>query len=92
VTTDQSRLAKSRLLVADAFERDRAAGTKPDPHDSATWLLDQLQALGWKAPPDPAADIPPLRPERVADPDHRAACKAAIDAAVAAARAVTRHA
>lgn len=66
--TDQSRLAKSRLLVADAFTRART-DTAPDPHDLATWLLEQLQELGWKAPPDPATDIPPLRPARIATDD-----------------------
>lgn len=70
MTTDQPRLARSRLAVAQAFERDRAADTKPDPHDTASWLLDQLQQLGWKAPPDPAADVPPLRPERPALDDN----------------------
>lgn len=61
MTTDQSRLAKSRLAVADAFTRDRAAATKPDPHDTATWLLDELQTKhGWTPPPDPATDTPPL--------------------------------
>lgn len=69
MTTDQSRLARSRLLVADALTRDRDATTKPDPHDTATWLLDQLQTLGWKTPPDPAADVPPLRPAHAAGPD-----------------------
>lgn len=59
---DQSKLARSRLLVADAFHRDRAAAQKPDAHDTASWLLEQLQQLGWKQPPDPAADTPPLRP------------------------------
>jgi hypothetical protein len=83
---DQSKLAKSRLLVADAFTRDRAATSKPDPHDLASRLLEQLQALGWKQPPDPAADIPPLRPARVADGQQRAARKAEIDAALAEAR------
>lgn len=69
MTTDQPKLARTRLLVAAAFTRDRAAATKPDAHDLAGWLLDQLQALGWKSPPDPGADIPPLRPARVADED-----------------------
>lgn len=68
MTTDQSKLARSRLLVADAFQRARI-DTKPDPHDLATWLLEQLQTLGWKSPPDPAVDIPPLRPDRPADED-----------------------
>ncbi len=68
-TTDQSKLARSRLLVADAFTRART-DTTPDPHDLATWLLEQLQAAGWKQPPDPAADIPPLRPERPALDDN----------------------
>lgn len=66
---DQSKLARSRLLVADAFTRDRAADTKPDPHDTAEWLLQQLQELGWRQPPDPAADIPPLHPQRPAGED-----------------------
>jgi hypothetical protein len=69
MTTDQSRLAKSRLLVADALTRDRAAATKPDPHDTASWLLDQLQTLGWKQPPDPALDLPPARPAHPATDD-----------------------
>ena len=77
---DQPKLARSRLLIADAFTRDRAAASKPDPHDLATWLLEQLQALGWKTPPDPAADIPPLRPAQVADPDVQAAAMAQIRA------------
>lgn len=64
--TDQSRLARSRLLVADAFTRART-DTEADPHELATWLLDQLQDAGWKAPPDPAADVPPLRPDQPAD-------------------------
>lgn len=74
MTTDQSKLARSRLLVAAAFQRDRAAANQPDPHDLASWLVEQLQALGWKAPPDPATDAPPLRPDRQADPAHRQAC------------------
>lgn len=86
MTTDQSRLARSRLLVADAYERDRAAATKPDPHDAATWLLDQLQELGWKSPPDPATDIPPLRPDRIAAPDVQAAAMAQIRDVLAARR------
>ncbi len=64
---DQSRLAHSRLLIAQAFDRDRAAATKPDPHDLAGWLLEQLQTAGWTPPPDPAADVPPARPARPAD-------------------------
>jgi hypothetical protein len=80
VTTDQPRLARSRLLVADALTRDRAALTKPDPHDTATWLLDQLQDLGWKAPPDPALDIPPMRPAHVAGDAAREAAMAQIRA------------
>lgn len=78
MTTDQPKLARSRLLLADAFTRDRAAASKPDPHDLAGWLLDQLQDLGWKQPPDPAADIPPLRPARVATDDERRAHLATI--------------
>ncbi len=66
---DQSKLARSRLLVADAFTRDRANTTKPDPHDLAGWLLEQLQAAGWQPPPDPAADRPPIRPSHVAGED-----------------------
>lgn len=66
--TDQPRLARSRLLVADAFERDRAAATKPDAHDLAAWMLDQLADLGWKPPPG-ITEIPPLRPDHVADDD-----------------------
>ena len=69
MTTDQPKLAKTRLLVADAFTRDRAAAPKPDPHDLAGWLLEQLQALGWKTPPDPAADLPHLSPARVDNDD-----------------------
>jgi hypothetical protein len=71
---DQPRLASSRLLAAQAFERDRAAHTKPEPHDAATWLLEQLQTAGWRPPPDPAADVPALRPDRIAtDAERRAA-------------------
>ena len=66
MSTDQSKLARSRLLAADAFTRART-DTAPDPHDLATWLLDQLQNAGWRPPPDPAADIPPLRPDQPAD-------------------------
>lgn len=66
---DQSRLAHSRLLVAQAFTRART-DTEPDPHALATWLLDELQAKhGWKPPPDPAADVPPARPEQPASED-----------------------
>ena len=79
-TTDQPKLARSRLLVADAFTRDRAAASRPDTHDLAGWLLDQLQDLGWKAPPDPGADIPPLRPPRVATDAERRAHLATIRA------------
>lgn len=68
MTTDQPTRARSRLLLADAFTRDRAATTKPDPHDLATWLLDQLQNLGWRPPPDPT-DTPPLRPAQPAADD-----------------------
>ena len=63
MTTDQPRLAKSRLLVADAFTKHRAAAVPPDPHDAATWFLDELQALGW-TPPRDLTDTPPPRPER----------------------------
>lgn len=68
MTTDQPTRAKARLLVADAFTRDRAAQTKPDPHDLATWLLEQLQNLGWRPPLDPT-DTPPLRPAQPARDD-----------------------
>ena len=59
MTTDQPQLAKSRLLVAQALERDRAVASKPDPHDTATWLLEQLQTAGW-TPPRDLTDAPPL--------------------------------
>lgn len=65
---DQSRLARSRILTAQTFDRHRAAHNPPDPHDAADWLLDQLQAHGWTPPPDPAADTPPpARPAQPAD-------------------------
>lgn len=99
MTLDQPKLAKSRLLVAAAFERDRAAHTKPDPHDTATWLLDQLQDAGWKPPPDPAADLPPLRPDHPTfddnSPGRREFAEARAQLAArrnTTATAVTRHA
>ena len=83
MTTTHPRLAASRLLVAYALTRDRNIPPRPDPHDAATWLLDQLQTAGWRPPPDPAADIPPLRPDRVATDAERRAAMTAIRAALA---------
>jgi len=86
MTTDQPRLAKSRLLVAQAFERDRAAASPPDPHETATWLLEQLEnQLGWTPPRDLTETVPLAGAG--ADPDHRAACMETIRATFAARRA-----
>lgn len=86
MTTDQPRLARSRLLVAEAFDRDRAATTRPDTHDLATWLLEQLQTAGW-TPPRDLTDTPPLRPDRVATDAERQAAMAQIREVFAGRRA-----
>lgn len=62
MTTDQPKLAKSRLLVAGAFERDRAATARSEPHEVASDLLDQLQNLGWVPPRDLTEQVPARGP------------------------------
>lgn len=83
------QVTKAQLLLADALERQTS--DPRDPTTVATWLLEQLQAYGWKTPPDPNADIPPLRPTQVADPSVQAAAMAQIRAALAARKTPARN-
>jgi len=75
MTTDQPRLASSRLLVAEAFTRART-DTTPDPHDLATWLLEQLEATGWTPPRDLTETVPLAGPGAPEDGPGRQAFRA----------------
>jgi hypothetical protein len=58
------QVAKAEILVAHLLDT-APAGT--DHQRQAAVIVNQLQTeLGWTAPRDPNADIPPLRPERPA--------------------------
>lgn len=60
---------KAEILIAHLLDTT-PAGT--DTTRQAAVILTQLQEAGWTPPHDPA-DVPPLRPERVADEGTRAA-------------------
>lgn len=61
-------------------------GVDDQPADRARWVIGELLKLGIR----PLTTPPPLRGQG-ADPDHRAACKADIDTALAEARERNRR-
>jgi hypothetical protein len=71
------QITKAEILIAHLLETT-PPGT--DHQRQAQVIVEQLQAAGWTAPPDPNADVPPLRPERVAAPEVQAAAMAEIRA------------
>lgn len=57
------QVTKAEILVTHLLDTAPAGTT----HErQAKVIVQQLQDTGWKTPPDPAADIPPLRPDRPA--------------------------
>lgn len=73
------QVTKAEIHVAHLLDTAPAGA---DHQRQAAVIVQQLQQLGWKSPPDPAADIPPLRPARVADDTVREAAMAEIRAAL----------
>lgn len=59
-----------------------------DVGNRAEWVVRELVGRGVR----PVPEAPPLRPGRLADPDHRKAMKAEIDAAIARSRQRSRAA
>lgn len=82
MTDDQHRIGKlseAALIVSSALERFTALqpDQRPEPYNIGTWVIGQLQNAGWKMPPDPTADVPPLRGESQIDgPGYAAFCEA----------------
>ncbi|TFV91388.1 hypothetical protein [Blastococcus sp. CT_GayMR16] len=59
------QVEKARIEITALLEQWGA----PSAPARAGDIVDAMQNLGWTPPRDPNADIPPLRPARVADED-----------------------
>lgn len=85
-----ARAARRQLLLDRIAEYLTDHGAQADNATSyARDLLALVDDHGFTLP-TAIDDPPPLRPGRDADPDHRKACKAEIDAAIARARLTAR--
>ena len=60
------QVTKAEILVAHLLDTTPADTTT---ERQAAVIVQQLQQAGWTPPRDPAADVPPLRPDRIADVD-----------------------